>query len=113
MVPDEVELSEEHEAHPMVHIAAQAIDVGVQRRQRCGWCGAVLIDVDVTTCAVAGLEVSVDGVEQKWDGPSTWPTGALVAHEDSMWWVVEHEDGAQLPANCCAQLPHEITGHAG
>lgn len=39
-----------------------------------------------------------------------WSVGALVSIDGGVLHVVEHEDGAELPANACAKLPHDITG---
>ena len=88
----------------IVHIAGKEIYVGSQLRQRCGWCGAVLIDDDVCRTMVL-----VDA-EHTRPGPiPTWPKGELVAVQGGASWVVEHEDGADLPLEACAMIDHEVT----
>lgn len=89
----------------MIHIAAQPIQVGEQLRQRCGWCGVVLLDYDLTRLAVPVAEI-----EAGWTGPATWETGTLVGVDGGVHWVVDHADGDRLPADACAQLPHDLTG---
>lgn len=84
----------------LVHIAAGAIEVGPLLRQRCAWCGAVLIDYDLARIAVP---VGQD------PRPATWPPGELVAVDGCASWVVEHVDGDQLPAAACAQIDPEVT----
>lgn len=109
--------------------------MGDQLRQRCSWCGAVLLDYDLSRTAVAldkcplcfdlrksmpeGLGVRDCPQERcRGDGyldsehpePATWPVGSLVLVDGGMSTTLEHEDGAQLPPNACGQLPHDITG---
>lgn len=89
----------------VVHIAGPVIEIGPQYRQRCSWCGAVLEDYDLSRVAVAGP------VEPDWR-PATWEVGGLVEVYGGGEVVgrVDHEDGDRLPANACAQLPHDVTG---
>jgi hypothetical protein len=84
----------------VVHIAGPEIQVGPYVRQRCGWCGAVLGDYDLGTIMVP---VGQD------PRPPKWPNGGLVAIDGSATWTVPYEDGAQLPANACAQLDPAVT----
>lgn len=89
----------------VVHIAAYPIEIGGQLRQRCGWCGAVLIDVDL---ANVGAMVA-DPADPDQEYP-VWEPGGLVGVDGGVCWSVAHVDGAPLPAEACAQLPHDITG---
>lgn len=84
----------------VIHIAGPDVQVGQHLRQRCAWCGATLLDYALDRIAVP---VGQD------PRPSTWPVGALVAVDGPGSWVVEHEDGAQLPAAACGQLDPEAT----
>jgi hypothetical protein len=86
----------------LIHIAAQPIQVGAQLRQRCGWCGAVLLDYPLDRMAVP--------VDQAAEGPATWETGVLVGVHGGVHWLVDHVDGEKLPPEACAQLPHDVTG---
>jgi hypothetical protein len=83
-----------------VHIAAYPIVIGGRfQRQRCGWCGAVLIDNDWSRMATVG----------EWSEPATWPTQGLVLIDGALATVVEHVDGDPLPPNCCALLDPAVT----
>lgn len=86
----------------VTHIAGLDIRVGCQIRQRCGWCGAVLIDEDLHNVMVPAEDA---------DKPfPTWPVGALIRRDGCVTSIVEHEDGADLPADACGQLDHAVTG---
>lgn len=89
-----------HLEHHVIHIAGPDITVGPLLRQRCAWCGAVLVDYDLTRIAVP------IGQDPR---PATWSVGALVEVDGSASWVVPHVDGEQLPADACAQLDPEVT----
>lgn len=84
----------------VVHIAGTQVQVGSRLRQRCSWCGAVLCDYDLERIAVP------EGQDPR---PAMWGPGALISVDGGCSYVVEHEDGAQLPAEACAQLDHEVT----
>jgi hypothetical protein len=88
----------------VIHIAGLDVQVGSQLRQRCGWCGALLIDY-----ALDRVGVMVPGDGSPPSGPGTWAVGALVARDGNASWVVEHEDGAVLPDGCCGKLDPEVT----
>ena len=75
----------------VTHIAAPPITINDRHmRQRCGWCGDILIDYDLARVAVP---VGTDPT------PATWPTGALVTVDGRASWVTEAE---RLPDNACA-----------
>lgn len=83
----------------VVHIAGQQIDIGGRYlRQRCAWCGYILIDYDLTMVAVA-VE---PGEEPK--PPAMWTTGALVLVDGPMSTTVDHKDGDKLPATSCVTV---------
>lgn len=84
----------------VIHIAGPDITVNNQLRQRCGWCGATLVDYNLAAIAVP---VGQD------PRPPTWPVGALVAVYGPASWVVDHADGDKLPPECCAVLDPEVT----
>ena len=83
-----------------IHIAGLHVQVGYQFRQRCGWCGATLIDQDLRQVMIP------EGTDST---PSHWEPGVLVALEGPQAYVYPHVAGTQLPLNACAQLDHEIT----
>lgn len=95
----------------VVHIAGGPLQVGAQLRQRCGWCGAVLIDSDLSRMAMPIPEGKTEE-QARADGdlrPATWEPGALVAVEGNHQYVVPHEDNTRLPADACGQLAHAVT----
>ncbi|HZB28951.1 MAG TPA: hypothetical protein VE465_02175 [Streptosporangiaceae bacterium] len=87
----------------VIHIAGPDITVGHHLRQRCAWCGATLIDDDLTRLAVPA------GQDPR---PATWTVGALVEVDGDnprASWVVEHVDGDPLPDNACGALDPAAT----
>jgi hypothetical protein len=94
----------------LVHIAGPDIQVGARLRQRCAWCGALIIDYDLArTASPCGDDCRASGCKPENHRPGTWPVGGLVEIDGAARWTVPHEDGAQLPANACAQLDDEVT----
>ena len=89
----------------VVHIAGPDVQVGVQLRQRCAWCGALLLDYALDRIAVPVAQAALPGG----DRPATWPVGDLVAVDGSAQYVVPHADGAQLPDGACARLDTAVT----
>lgn len=97
----------------IVHIAGVDVTVGSRYRQRCSWCGAVLFDYDLTRVQVEvpdGWDAMTDKEKAAACRPPSWPIGALVAHRDGARYVVDHDDGLPVPADCCAHLDHDVTG---
>lgn len=80
-----------------IHIAGFSVGVDSLLRQRCAWCGEVLIDLDLANIAVAPGE---DGAPGR--GPGTWEPFALVAVDGPCSWVVPCAEGEPLPLRCCA-----------
>lgn len=80
-------------AAPVTHIAGAQVQVGSHLRQRCSWCGAILGDYDLTRIAVP------EGQDPR---PGMWETGKLVRVDGPVSWIVEHEEGADLPGDACA-----------
>ena len=78
---------------PVTHIAGSEVQVGSHLRQRCAWCGEVMADYGLECIAVP------DGQDPR---PAMWAQGALVRRDGSAWFVGDHEEGADLPADSCA-----------
>ena len=75
----------------MTHIASQPVVIdGCFMRQRCAWCGAILLDYDLSRMA------SIDGKP-----PAAWETGALVESDDNRQSLVVSD---QLPDATCAVM---------
>jgi len=84
-----------------IHIAGMPVWIGDRwMRQRCAWCGEVLLNYDLSLVAVP--------VGQESD-PGTWEIGALVLMDGGMAAVVPHADGDPLPDEACAKRDPEVT----
>lgn len=84
----------------VTHIAGLDVQIGQLLRQRCGWCGATLIDEDLSRVAVP--------VGQN-PRPPIWEVGGLVTVDGSASYTVPHVAGDQLPAGSCTGLDPEVT----
>lgn len=79
---------------------------GAHLRQRCAWCGATLIDVNLDR-----IQVPVGQ-----EGPyPTWPVGGFVEtyspdQQGGMWASIDWVSGTPVPANACLRMPLELTG---
>jgi hypothetical protein len=84
---------------PVTHIAGVDVMIGGRRlRQRCAWCGAVLLDYDLTRVAMLGDDP---------EPPATWPPGRLVRVDGPMSTTLEEEE--ELPDDACASVHDEVT----
>ena len=84
----------------VVHIAGSWLHVGSRLRQRCAWCGATLIDMDL---ALTAVPEAMDAT------PGKWEPGSLVSVYKHQQWAEPHVDGERLPPNACAQIDDEVT----
>jgi len=84
----------------IVHIAGPDIQIDTQLRQRCSWCGAVLVDY-----ALDRVMVPV-GQDPR---PGTWPVGAMVLVDGPMSTTVDHDSGRPLPDGSCGRLDPAVT----
>jgi hypothetical protein len=75
-----------------IHIAGPHITIGPLLRQRCCWCGYLLIDYDLERIAVP---VGQDPT------PATWPHGELVEVDGNVSTLVDHKDHDPLPPGSC------------
>lgn len=78
----------------VTHIAAPHIVIDDRwMRQRCGWCGVVLLDYDLDRVAVpTGTDPT----------PATWEMGALVTVDGPASWTADVD---RLPDDACARGP--------
>lgn len=82
----------------IVHIAGLDVTIdGEHQRQRCAWCGAVIIEYTLSRIAVP---IGQPGP------PAVWPVGALVAVDGGMSYVVESE---KLPPESCSRIDFAVT----
>ncbi len=95
----------------VAHLAGPDIrfntEEGQVLRQRCSWCGATLIDVNLSRIAVpVGQE----------EGPyPTWPIGSFVETHSpdgrgGAWFALDWEHPAPVPDHACLRMPLEVTG---
>lgn len=88
----------------IVHIAGYDVVIDERYlRQRCAWCGAVLIDYDLALVAV-----KADPGEPP-AGPGCWPVGSLVKVGPGISYTVSLEDNDRLPDDCCTNLDPAVT----
>lgn len=85
----------------VVHIAGMTVTINDRMRQRCAWCGALLINYDLANIAVP--------VTQADTSPASWPVGDLVLIDGNMAALVPHVDGAALPEAACGRLDPAVT----
>lgn len=85
---------------PLVHIAGPDVEVNGRLRQRCAWCGTILLDVDLTRIAVP------EGTDPR---PGTWQLGALIAVDGPASYMLPRLAMEPLPDNACAVLDAEVT----
>lgn len=85
----------------VTHIAGACLNMfGRYMRQRCDWCGTVLVEYDLERGAVP---VGQPG------SAASWPPGALVRVDGHISAVIDNpaliDDGIQLPPDACAFNP--------
>lgn len=84
----------------MIHLAGPALQITTRVRQRCAWCGAAIVDQDLTLIARPTAEAATPF--------PIWPEGALVLCEVGGSRLVEHPGpGQALPTDTCAALDPE------
>lgn len=80
-----------------IHIAGLQAQVGPLLRQRCAWCGEMLLDYDLRNMAVEP-GVTVEEVAGGFE------PGALIevaGVNPRSFGVIEHKDGDNIPAGFC------------
>lgn len=80
----------------VTHIAGEQLTIdGRWTRQRCGWCGEILMEFDLARVAVPADQPGP---------PAMWPTGELVTRDGNASWVVDPAP-ASLPDDACGRNP--------
>lgn len=90
----------------VTHIAGSQMQLfGIFLRQRCDWCGIILIEYDLRRVSVP---VGQDHL------PSMYPAGSLVRVDEHVSAVIENPEiidgGTQLPPDSCAFDPRTQVG---
>lgn len=89
---------------PVSHLAGAVVSwQGRFMRQRCLWCGEILIDYDVSRMAVA-VE---DGEEPR--PPATWSVEQFVRVDGHASSLVSTDENDRTPEDACFHLPQEET----
>lgn len=90
----------------ITHIAGADVSIGGRRvRQRCSWCGAILLDYDLASMAVAMPDTGEDP-----ESPGTWPIGRLVrvtGTNPRVTTVLDESD--TLPDDACGRIDDAVT----
>lgn len=98
-----------------VHLVGPDITVGTVQRQRCVWCGAMILEYDLANVSVQ-LQPGDD--PENPPRPAVWPSGSLVLMTGTFPQMtttienVEHPrdtDSFAIPENSCLGLDPEIT----
>lgn len=84
----------------VVHIAGIDVCIDTLLRQRCGWCGAMLLSVDL-----ANIQHIEDDTGRH--GVFVWGPGDLVGVSGGSSWFVENS--GELPDRCCGALDPDVT----
>lgn len=101
---------------PVIHVAGVAMRVTDHIRQRCSWCGAVLIDVDITTIDRPAADVADLDPDDPFAWYPVWETGRLVAHDGAASYLVDdipspsNPDIPGIPPESCMALHPDLTG---
>lgn len=103
------------ELSEVLHLVGPVVTVGTAMRQRCSWCGALILDHDLAKISRM-LEPGEDPDNPDPWKPATWPFGGLVAMAGvfpAVTWVVEpeyHEDGTpKVPESSCMNVDDAVT----
>jgi hypothetical protein len=92
----------------ITHIAGLDItwnsEQGPHLRQRCAWCGATLIDMDLSLTQTSAL--IVPGRDNR---PKVWAIGALVTVDGDVTHVASMAQGAQMPPDACTRIDAAVT----
>lgn len=92
----------------MTHIAGQPVKLqGRYLRQRCSWCGAILIDVDLQNLGVHIPGEAIGIEEPEAFVYPVWNPGELVTLDGTASYTLGNV--SELPDNCCAVLSPEVT----
>jgi hypothetical protein len=86
-----------------VHIAGFEVQFAERIRQRCSWCGEVLIDQELALVTM-----------HPWSEFTVWPAGKQILHDGNLWTVLEDEPGdmpgtTNVDLRSCMRLPPELT----
>lgn len=85
------------ERDTQIHFTGELVTLtdteGTRQRQRCAWCGVLLLDVDDHRLAVP------DGQPGE---RHAWPAGRLLAADAGVFVLVDYDPGADVPPGTCA-----------
>ncbi len=97
------------------HLAGPVMQIGPRLRQRCLWCGATIIDEDLSRVAIALPDGKTED-QARADGDlnyPTWEIGAWVVVDGPVRAIertrADHELADATPENSCARLDPAVT----
>lgn len=82
----------------VTHIAGNVVSIGHRKIQRCAVCGDKMAD------NIAILQGRVASIGATKCELLTWPIGGLVNQDGNRMVVVDHDDGTDVPDDCCISL---------
>lgn len=102
---------EERGYHGTVHWAGAWLRVGPRLRQRCAWCGAILIDVDLDHISRPISDVESIAPDDPTCGFPVWGSGSFILHDGPVWRVVPAPpEDTIAPMHFCIGLDPDVTG---
>lgn len=93
------------QVHGLIHFAGEVLHVGPLMRQRCSWCGALLLEYDLT-----GIGFEVRAGRPTPTRPAMWQPGTFMLVDGGMKAAVPPAENGKLPAGTCAALDPAVTG---
>lgn len=89
-----------------VHIAGFEVQFAERLRQRCAWCGEVMVDIELGLVAF-----EIDDPNKTYP---VFPTAKQVLHDGAMWLVLDDIPGdlpgtVHVDIRCCMRIPAELT----
>jgi len=90
----------------MAHLTGPHLAYGSVVRQRCAWCGASLVDVDIATIAV---HPPPEDPDDPFSWVSCWPVDRWLHRNDGVSTLVRTA-GGEVPHNSCMNLLPALPG---
>lgn len=108
--------NEEEMISKVVHWVGPVTHIATRVRQRCMWCGAALIDVNLSDVMIA-IPPGKTEEEAREDGSfvlGTWEPGSWISVDGPVTsverTVEEDQEHNETPEHSCARLDFDVTG---
>lgn len=97
-------------AQVVIHLAGYHVVLGGRLRQRCAWCGALLVDVELSAEVIGELTPTAMGSGWWMKAHGVVPAGVFVRQRRNGSWTEHRWSSAEpMPASACALVADEIT----